>query len=91
MAKIIELKILPEHFADVKRGVKKSELRYNDRDYAVGDMLILREYTGTEYTGRRVCVVITHILQNCGFGLLEGWAILSIRRLKGGKEKWQAK
>lgn len=56
MAKIIELKILPEHFAAVKRGVKKSELRYNDRDYAVGDMLILREYTGTEYTGRRICV-----------------------------------
>lgn len=89
MAKIIELKILPEHFADVKRGTKKSELRYNDRNYAVGDILILREWKDGEYTKRRVCVVITHILQNCGFGLLDGWAILSIKRFKGGKKEWQ--
>lgn len=91
MAKIIELKILPEHFEDVQSGAKKSELRKNDRDYAVGDLLILREWTGKEYTGRRLSVVITHILQNCGFGLLDGYAILSIKPFKGGVKKWQTK
>nr|DAM82127.1 MAG TPA: activating signal cointegrator [Caudoviricetes sp.] len=85
MAKIIEIKIAPEHFADVKRGVKKAELRYNDRNYEVGDLLVLREYAGGEYTGRRYCVTITHILQNCGFGLLDGWAMLSIKPFKEAK------
>ena len=78
MNKTIDLKILPEHFADIKSGRKKAELRYNDRNYTVGDKLILREWTGNDYTGRTCSVIITHILQNCGFGLVDGYAILSI-------------
>ena len=42
MAKIIELKILPEYFEAVKSGKKTFELRKNDRDFCVGDILILR-------------------------------------------------
>ena len=78
MSKEIELKILSEHFENVKKGIKKAELRYNDRNFAVGDFLLLREWTGSEYTGRFLKVIITHILQNCGFGLADGYAILSI-------------
>ena len=85
MAKIHDLKILTQHFVDVKSGRKKAELRKNDRDFAVGDMLILREWTGTEYTGRRVIVKITHILQNCGFGLADDYVILSITLYRGQK------
>lgn len=73
--KTIELRILPEYFADVKNGRKKAELRFNDRDFTVGDRLILREWTGNEYTGRLCTVIITHILQNCGFGLADVYVI----------------
>ena len=52
---------------------------------AVGDMLILREWTGTEYTGRKISATITHILKDCGFGLAEGYVILSIK-LRGGEK-----
>ena len=85
MRKIIDLKIVQPHFDGVASGRKKAELRKDDRDFAVGDMLILREFTGTEYTGRQVCATVTHVLQNCGFGLDDNYAILSIKLCRGKK------
>ncbi len=55
------LKIHPCYFRDVKKGIKTFEVRFNDRDYHVGDYLCLREYENGEYTGRelrkQVCYV----------------------------------
>ncbi len=87
MAKIHDVKLLTTYFDDVRLGRKKAELRKNDRGYAVGDMLLLREFTGTEYTGRKLLVQITHVLQGCGYGLADGYAILSIKHVKGGKKQ----
>lgn len=87
MSKVHELKTDPEVFQDVCDGRKTYEIRYNDRNYQVGDILILREtkYTGQqikeglplEFTGRQYATEITHILT--GYGLQDGWAILSIK------------
>ena len=41
---IHELKILPEYFKAQKAGKKNFEIRKNDRDYKVGDKLVLTEY-----------------------------------------------
>lgn len=38
---IHELKILPEYFEAVTSGRKQFEIRKNDRDFKVGDQLIL--------------------------------------------------
>lgn len=38
------LKTWPEYFKAIKSGEKKAELRLNDRDFKVGDTLILEEY-----------------------------------------------
>ena len=43
MRKTHELKILPEQFWSVVAGHKKAELRKNDRDFKVGDTIILWE------------------------------------------------
>lgn len=86
---IHELKTVPPHFGDVERGSKRVEVRLDDRGFAVGDVLILREWDATtcEYTGRVCEVLVTHVLR--GFvGLAEGYAALSIeprqRALFGG-------
>lgn len=83
MPKIHDLKILPMYFDAVAKGYKTFEVRYNDRDYFPSDLLLLREWSNGEYTGRRVMVKITYILS--GFeALKDGWVILGIKRVKGG-------
>jgi len=83
MAKIIELKILPEYFAPVAIGEKKFEVRYDDRNFAVGDIIILREYDGEKYTGKKLSVKITYILRGGAYGIAEGYVVLSITKLDG--------
>ena len=72
------LKILPEHFNAVFSGNKKSEIRYNDRNYRVGDILSLREWDGDcgDYSGKQVEVRVTHILDDERY-LQNGYVMLS--------------
>lgn len=72
------LKILPEHFKDVACGKRKHEFKFNDRDYKVGDELILNEWTDENgYTGLKLKFKITHILDDYA-GLYTDYMILSI-------------
>lgn len=70
-----ELKILPTHFNDVKSGKKKAEIRYNDRNYKVGNILSLWEWDGN-YSGEFINVRITHILDDEKY-LQLGYVMLS--------------
>lgn len=58
------LKILPEFFIPVFTGEKTFEIRNNDRDFKIGDILILKEWQGSSFTGRFVAVRVTYILDN---------------------------
>lgn len=69
------LKILPEHFNAVENGNKNAEIRYNDRNYRVGDILSLREWDG-DYSGRHIEVRVTHILDDEKY-LQNGYVMLS--------------
>ena len=78
--KHIEKKILPEYFRDVVRRRKTFEIRKDDSDYHVGDILELREWDGEQYTGHKVARQITYILRDAvPFGLQEGYCILAIQ------------
>lgn len=39
-----ELKLHPRYFSRVANGQKTFEIRKNDRDYQVGDILVLKEF-----------------------------------------------
>lgn len=49
--KIHELKVKPVYFEAVKEGIKTFELRRDDRNFKVGDILLLREWEH-QYSGR---------------------------------------
>ncbi len=60
------LKQYPKFFSDVTTGKKLFEVRKNDRDYQVGDLLALNEYDPEtqSYTGASVLVYVDYILDN---------------------------
>lgn len=76
-------------FDAVATGVKTFEIRKNDREFQVGDILRLRRtrYTGEEmlngkpleYSGVIEDVGVTHVLRGPIYGLADGWVIMSIR------------
>lgn len=74
-----ELKTWPEYFRAVASGLKNFEVRKNDRDYKVGDILILQEFDPetNEYTGEYVGREVTYILGKPPF-VPEGYVIMSI-------------
>lgn len=75
MKKVHELKILSEHFWPVVDGLKKAELRKNDRDFKVGDILALYEWNG-DYTGERVDKIIVHIADVGAY--IPGYVLISM-------------
>lgn len=70
-----ELKITPKYFDLVVKDIKKFEVRFCDRDYKVGDELLLKEFNNGEYTGRTIVKRIVYILDDIDY-VKEGYAIL---------------
>lgn len=88
--RVHELKTDPLVFAAVASGAKTHEIRLNDRDYQVGDVLQLRETAASgadmrfspkayplTYTGRQALREVSHV--QTGYGLLDDWCILSFK------------
>lgn len=72
-----ELKIMPEYFQAVRDGVKDFEIRYNDRDYKVGDNVVLREFDG-DYTDSDPIERRIKYIYDGNIGLQEGFCILGL-------------
>lgn len=72
---------IPPFFEDVASESKPFELRRNDRDFRVGDRLILREYFPITqvYSGLEYWAQITYVLENFP-GIEKGYAILGIKK-----------
>lgn len=79
------LKIWPEYYKEVVEGRKKAEVRVNDRNFQVGDILVLQEYNSVKdyLTCNMVTVNVTHILDlNRLLFLEEKIVVLSIEIVK---------
>lgn len=72
-----ELKIAPEYFRQQADGTKTFELRFDDRGFQIGDLILLREYAHPHYTGRQLTRKIVGLLRGPVLGLASGWVILS--------------
>lgn len=75
-----ELKTWVEPFTAVLAGVKRYEVRRNDRNFKVGDYLVLREWDHKteKYTGRAVRVQILYMTPGGECGLPDDLCVMSI-------------
>ena len=74
-----KLKIKSEHYINVINGTKTAEIRYNDRNYQVDDILILNEIDENgNFTGKNCAVIVTHVLDDNQY-LQTGYVMLSFR------------
>ena len=78
------LKAWPEPFSAVWRGHKSHEVRRFDRDYNVGDLLVLREFdpATSQYSGREIHAEVTHITLPGNFGLPSDVGVMSIEKVR---------
>lgn len=89
MAMNHELKTYPEHFDATRDGCKPFEIRKNDRNYQVGDILILQEYIppgifienrkGNGYTGYEIRREVTFITD---FAQQPGYVVMGLRTIE---------
>lgn len=73
------------YFDWVRQGHKTAELRLDDREYKIGDFIILcqnNDSQGKIHTGRRQILEITHVLHTRdphAEGLTPGYVMISFR------------
>lgn len=80
---IHELKCWPKFFKEQVEGRKNFEIRYQDRNFNIDDVIFLREFNGGEYTGRFVYLLITYKLTSEEFkGIADEYATLSTKVLQ---------
>jgi hypothetical protein len=94
-----QLKTWPDYFSAVIDGTKTFELRINDRDYKVGDVLELQEYSPSAfskddysgYSGRTTEVIVTYIFRGSGasWGLYKDAVVMSIKLTEAAKLRAQ--
>lgn len=77
--KLHELKILPKYYEKVRDGEKRFEIRKDDRNFKVGDIIRLCEHNGKEFTGKDLLYDIIYKLDGGEYGLEKGYCILSIK------------
>ena len=87
--KLHELKIKHEYLVEVARGVKTFELRKNDRDYQVGDLIrfidIKQDSKGDcdIYIDEDDLYKITYVLKDVPqYGLDKDYCILAMKKLE---------
>jgi len=81
---IHKLKVWSEYMDDLINGNKSFEVRLNDRNFQVGDTLILMEFNKDkkEYLDRELKVKITYILDNSVFDAIkDGFVVMGIKRV----------
>lgn len=78
---IHELKTWPEPFEAMCSGHKSHEIRKDDRSFAVGDLLDLREWDPDTqvYSGRRLIMEVTYKSEPGFWGLPDDLCVMSLK------------
>ena len=76
------LKLADKYWESVENGLKTFEVRYNDRDFKVGDHVKFRRVNSEEEMG--LTFIITYLLTHEDFpqGIPEGWCVFAIDKME---------
>lgn len=73
------LKVEPQYFDALIEGRKTFEVRFNDREFQVGDVLAFLEYDKGRYTGAPVFKrTVSYILTDEFIGLTTGFVCMGL-------------
>lgn len=84
---IHDLKTEQPYFDLIVSGKKTFEVRRNDRDFKLYDILNLQEYIPFKfinplgYTGREIKVIVTYILKGNQFGISPDYVVMGIKEI----------
>ena len=78
---IHDLKIEKNYLDNLLSGKKRSEIRFNDRDYQGGDLLRFKEYHLNDVTEHLFEILHIH----SGLGLKDGYVVLSVHMIDGNE------
>lgn len=85
------LKCWPRYFNDIASGKKTFEIRLNDRNFKVGDHLVLLEFdpggivdddqntSKPVFSGNTIVTEVVYIVVGGQFGLAEGYVVMGIK------------
>ncbi len=79
-----ELKTWPSFYDAVLSGKKTFEVRKHDRNFKVGDILLLNKWDNStnEYMGSQTACSITYILEGGQFGIEKGYCVMGLKPIK---------
>lgn len=83
--KVHSLKTIHQFFQDVWNEEKSFEIRNNDRNFQIDDLLLLQEYdaNNNKYSGREILCDITYILYDFEVeGIMTGFCVIGISIVK---------
>lgn len=93
MKRVHELKTDPAIWKASADGLKTFEIRFNDRDYQVGDDLLMRAFDREkqEYTGEWSLSRVQYILTDTKYGMQDGYVILATKLITNGmRDGWRS-
>jgi len=75
-----DLKVWPKFYAALADGTKTFEARVDDRGFAVGDTLLLREWDAGRgrYTGPSMRRRVSYLLRGPQFGVESGYVVMAL-------------
>lgn len=75
------LKTWPAFWSALAAGTKTFEVRRNDRDFKVGDTLMLKEYDYelSAFTGREIARKVTYVMEGGKFGVDPKFCVMGLR------------
>ncbi len=73
-----EIKSEQPYYDLVREGIKKFEVRFNDRNYEVGDVLHLQEFVNGKFTSNWIEVgPIQYIFRGGDFGIENSYIVMN--------------